>query len=69
MADLWTITGQRQVDEIDSAGRIVPSMRIDYETIDGVTAYEVIPLSLYQPEFVREVLNARAQVAHDVHTL
>lgn len=58
MAATYSITGQRQTQQITADGRIQDVMEITFLTNTGVTATVRVPLAMYTAENVANTIDA-----------
>jgi hypothetical protein len=69
MAQLWTITSQRQTTMLTSAGIFEPVMEIRFQTRGGTSGIENVPLSRYTEQYVQDLLDGRATTIDSIANL
>lgn len=70
MADGYTVQFQRQLRWFDeNQNRLVDGMEITFAIADGQTGIVRVPLAQYNPEHVRQLIEARAQLMLAVNDL
>lgn len=69
MAEGWRIVAQRQTTDLTPDGRFDEVMEITFMTAEQVTGTVRIPVGQYTPDYVREVISARAAQISAVHNL
>lgn len=70
MADNYKVTGQAPITTADASGTFVPGMEITFATIPhNVVGRARVPMSMYTPQQVDEILTANAANIEAVQTL
>jgi hypothetical protein len=69
MAEGWTPTYQRQTTRITNGGRFEQVMEVHFRTDHGTEAYIDVPLSQYQPDRVKALVDAYVANIAAVHEL
>ncbi len=58
MADRWTVTAQRQTQDRGPGGRLQDVMEVTFSTLAGTEGTVRVPLDVYDPEVVRQMVDA-----------
>lgn len=70
MATNWRVTAQRQGSNLTPQGTFDDVMEVSFETIpEGVTGLVVIPVRLYEPDYVASQIDARVSQIQAVQAL
>lgn len=65
----WTITTQRQTQQLTAGNRFEQGVEVGFKTGYGVDGNVFVPLSMFSPEAVRAAVDERAAVLDAVTTL
>lgn len=70
MATNWTVTSQRQIDQLTGTGSFEPAMEVHFETIpEGIPGMVTIPQRYYTEDNVRDAIDSRVRVMQAVQNL
>lgn len=70
MAADYTITSQRQTQNLDANGQVQQVMVVTFQTVpEGVSASVDVPLAQYTEDTVRAMIESRVQAIRAVHNL
>lgn len=70
MAQDWRVGPQRQTDVLSPQGNFVTSMEVSFEVLpEGITGQVTVPLNVYTPEYVRDLIQARVDAIKAVQAL
>lgn len=60
MADNFTVTSQRQTQQLTPDGRFVDVIEVNFQIPSGNTGTVSIPVANYAPDYVKQVIEERA---------
>lgn len=70
MATDWQVTAQRQTDVLTPQGTFETVMEVNFQTIpEGITGQVVIPLRVYEADYVASQIDARVAAIKAVQSL
>lgn len=65
----WTVTGQMESTEFDQQGRIQKGYTVAFQTGQGHSGTVFVPQAQYNPDMVRQLVQARADLMDQVGSL
>ena len=65
----WTITTQQEGSRPNATGQYVEGVTIGFQTINGLTGTVFVPNTQYNPQAVKDLINARVAAMQAVQGL
>jgi len=68
-AGSWVVTGQQEQVEFNQQGQMQHGVKISFQTGEGHTGTVFVPQAQYNPDMVRSLVAAKAQLMDQVGAL
>jgi hypothetical protein len=65
----WTVTGQMETTEFNQQGQVQKGVKVEFTTGQGHTGTVFVPQAQYNPDMVRQLVQARADLMDQVGSL